>query len=120
MNKVVYWLLWGISLIGINYYAIGWAMWSTFAAPEEYAVLAILIAIGIYILLNAGVIQLFIAAKQQRTLFFGIGLIAVIIQFICMIILGGEFAADILLLIGSIILSIVLIIVQAYIKRKKV
>lgn len=114
-NKTMYWILWAIALVGINIPGIGLAIWSTFAGTEDAKFLWIAIAIVIFLLLNMGIIQMFIAIKQEKYRFFGIGLLVTAVQFIAMMILGGEFTGDIYLLLGAIAISIILMVLQ----RKK-
>lgn len=111
-NKIIYWILWAIALIGINIPGIGLALWSTFAGTEEAKFLWIAIAIVNFLLLNMGITQMFIAIKQRKYRFFGIGLLVTAVQFIAMMILGGEFAGDIYLLLGAIAASIILLVLQ--------
>ncbi|MGE7879386.1 hypothetical protein [Peribacillus muralis] len=82
-------------------------MWSTFAAPEGSAFVAMNIAMIIYIVLNAGIIQLLIAITRQKWRFFWMGLSFVIIQFICLMILGGDMPILLAALAGSILLTII-------------
>ncbi|MEK3863868.1 hypothetical protein MHH60_10270 [Paenibacillus sp. FSL H7-0716] len=111
-NKTMYWVVWAITLIGINCYALPLAMWSTFAGTEEAKWLWIAIAVVIYVLLNVGVIQMYVAIKQGKYRFFQIGLIVAVIQFIAMMILGGQFEGDIFLLLGTLAVSSTLMIIQ--------
>lgn len=111
-NKTMYWILWTIALIGINGYALPLAIWSTFAGTEEAKWLWIAIAVVIFLLLNLGIIQMFIAIKQNNYRFFGIGFIVAVVQFIVMNILGGEFEGDIWLLLGTLVVFIILMVVQ--------
>lgn len=113
-NKTMYWVVWIIALIGINCYALPLAIWSTFAGTEEAKWLWILIAVGVYLLLNLGIIQMYIAIKQDKFRFVWIGLIVAVVQFIAMMILGGEFEGDMPLLLGTLAVFIILIIVQRY------
>ncbi|AIQ37949.1 MULTISPECIES: hypothetical protein [unclassified Paenibacillus] len=113
-NKTMYWVVWIIALIGINCYAFPLAIWSTFAGTEEAKWLWILIAVGIYLLLNLGIIQMYIAIKQDKFRFVWIGLIVAVVQFIAMMILGGEFEGDMPLLLGTLAVFIILIIAQRY------
>ncbi|MFJ7755781.1 hypothetical protein ACQKGI_09635 [Peribacillus muralis] len=112
MNKRIYWIVWAFALIGITYFAGVWSLWSTFAAPEGSAFVAIIIALIIYIVLNAGIIQLLIAIIRQKWRFFWMGLSFVIIQFICLMILGGEFGGDMPILLAALAGSIVLTLIQ--------
>lgn len=111
-NKSMYWILWAIALVGINYYAITLALWSTFAGTEEAKWLWIAIAVVIFLLLNLGIIQMFLAIRQNNYRFFWIGFIVAVVQFIVMNILGGEFEGDIYLLLGTLAVFIILMIVQ--------
>lgn len=111
-NKTMYWILWAIALIGINCYALPLAIWSTFAGTEEAKWLWIAIAVVIFLLLNLGIIQMFLALKRNNYRFFWIGLIVAVVQFIAMNILGGEFEGDIWLLLGTLVVFIILMVVQ--------
>lgn len=117
-NKTMYWILWAIAVVGINYYAITLALWSTFAGTEEAKWLWIAIAVIIYLLLNLGIVQMFIAIKQDNYRFFWIGLMVAVIQFIAMMILGGEFEGDMPLLLGTLAAFIILMIVQRVYKHR--
>jgi hypothetical protein len=114
----MYWILWAIAVVGINYYAITLALWSTFAGTEEAKWLWIAIAVIIYLLLNLGIVQMFIAIKQDNYRFFWIGLMVAVIQFIAMMILGGEFEGDMPLLLGTLAAFIILMIVQRVYKHR--
>jgi hypothetical protein len=114
----MYWILWAIAVVGINYYAITLALWSTFAGTEEAKWLWIAIALIIYLLLNLGIIQMLIAIKQDNYRFFWIGLIVAVIQFIAMMILGGEFEGDMPLLLATLAVFIILMIAQRYYKHR--
>ncbi|AOH56467.1 hypothetical protein ABE28_019035 [Peribacillus muralis] len=102
MNKRIYWIVWTFALIGITYFAGLWSLWSTFAAPEGSTFVTMII----YIVLNAGIIQLLIAMIWQKWRFFWMGLSFVIIQFICLI-LGGDMPILLAALAGSVVLTII-------------
>lgn len=89
-NKTMYWIVWAIAVIGINYYAVTLALWSTFGGTEESKWLWIAIAVVIYVILHIGIIEMFIAIKKNSSRFFWIGLILAVVQIIAIMYLTAS------------------------------
>ncbi|WP_455662942.1 hypothetical protein [Pradoshia sp.] len=120
MNKKLSWSLFILALIAVNIFAIPFAIWSTFAGTEEMKYLWIIGGFILWILLNGGVIQLAAAIKKEQAPFFWTGLSLVILQIVAMYLLKSFIVSDtwvIFMILGTMIASIVLLIIQVFTKK---
>lgn len=105
-------------MAAVNFYAIPWAMWSTFAGTEEYKYVWYAIAILILILFNTGIIQTFLAIKSNQLKFVWYGFALLAFQVVCFAISLAALQYVLALLLVPIGLSMILLIVQL-VKRLK-
>ena len=112
MKKSYMWYLWILSLVAVNLLAIPWAMWSTFAGTEEYKYVWYAIAILILILFNTGIIQTFLAIKSNRLTYIWWGFSLIVVQVACLLLSLSMYQFVLYLLLGPVVLSLILLIVQ--------
>ena len=98
--------------MAVNFYAIPWAMWSTFAGTEEYKYVWYGIAILILIIFNTGIIQTFLAIKSNQLKFVWYGFALLVVQVVCFVISMVALQYVLALLLVPVGLSMILLIVQ--------
>lgn len=112
MNKTIQWIIWGLALVAINIPTILIAAFSLFATTEGTSIFSVdyLIVIGILILANIIMIQLFLAIRKGHFKGFVFGLSVVVAQAIGLYLIVNTYFIVGAIIVGLSILAAIILL----------